>query len=199
MRKALDEVEGISELETFTEKLRIEYLKVKELLHACNSSWDEVYLKMSSMTFENYVKGVKRIPKDAPLYIKEAKDKAKDIRDKAKKSLEEIIQSSFYKSTDNIKEEIKYLYPIVKSISNTIIKFDEEYSKKKREKGIIEFNDIEHFALKILTQRDENGKILTDEFGNSIPSDIALSFYINYIHLLHKFHIFLGIFQALLV
>ena len=176
MRKALDEVEGISELETFTEKLRIEYLKVKELLHACNSSWDEVYLKMSSMTFENYVKGVKRIPKDAPLYIKEAKDKAKDIRDKAKKSLEDIIQSSFYKSTDNIKEEIKYLYPIVKSISNTIIKFDEEYSKKKREKGIIDFNDIEHFALKILTQRDENGKILTDEFENSIPSDVALAY-----------------------
>lgn len=39
---------------------------------------------MSSMSFENYVKGVKRIPKDAPEYIKEAKDKAKSIRDKAK-------------------------------------------------------------------------------------------------------------------
>ena len=176
MRKALEEVEDILELETFTEKLRNEYLKIKELLDACNSSWDEVYLKMSSMTFENYVKGVKRIPKDAPMYIKEAKDKAKSIRDKAKKSLEDIIQSSFYKSTDNIKEEIKYLYPIVKSISDTIIKFDEEYSKRKREKGIIDFNDIEHFALKILTQRDNNGDILTDEFGNAMPSDIALAY-----------------------
>ena len=176
MKKALEEVEDILELETFTDKLRTEYLKVKDLLKACNTSWNETYTRMSSMTFENYVKGVKRIPKDAPIYIKEAKDKAKSIRDKAKKSLEDIIQSSFYKDTESIIEEIKYLYPIVKSISSTIIKFEEEYSKRKREKGIIDFNDIEHFALKILTQRDENGKILTDEFGNSIPSEIALAY-----------------------
>ena len=176
MKKALEEVEDILELETFTAKLKIEYLKVKDLLKACNTSWDEVYEKMSSMNFENYAKGVKRIPKDAPIYIKEAKDKAKSIRDKAKKSLEDIIQSSFYKDTENIVEEIKYLYPIVKAISSTIVKFEEEYSKRKREKGIIDFNDIEHFALKILTQRDEDGKILTDEFENSIPSDIALAY-----------------------
>ncbi|MFR3071934.1 MAG: hypothetical protein ACLTK8_03865 [Paeniclostridium sp.] len=39
------------------------------------------------MTFENYAKGVKRIPKDAPSYIKEEKDKAKKIRDNAKNLL----------------------------------------------------------------------------------------------------------------
>ena len=176
MKKALEEVEDIIELETFTDKLKLEYLRVKDLLNACNTSWDEAYRAMSSMCFENYVKGVKRIPKDAPIYIKEAKDKAKSIRDKAKKSLEDIIQSSFYKDSDSIKEEIKYLYPIVKSISSTIVKFEEEYSKRKREKGIIDFNDIEHFALRILTERDEDGKILTDEHGNSIPSDVALAY-----------------------
>ena len=176
MKKALEEVEGIEELETFTEKLKIEYLKVKDLLKACNTSWDEAYSKMSSMSFENYVKGVKRIPKDAPEYIKEAKDKAKSIRDKAKKSLEDIIQSSFYKNSESIKEEIQYLYPIVKSISETIIKFEKEYSKRKREKGIIDFGDIEHFALSILTEKDEDGNILTDEYGNAIPSDVALMY-----------------------
>ena len=35
----------------------------------------------------------------------------------------------------------------------------ELYSARKREKGIIDFNDIEHFALEILTKKDENENI----------------------------------------
>ena len=34
---------------------------------------------------------------------------------------------------------------------------DEEFMKKKRERNIIDFNDIEHYALKILVKKDENG------------------------------------------
>ncbi len=168
MEKALKEVESIEELETFAEKLSIEYKKIVDISQACNQSWNEAYKKMASMSFENYVKGVKRIPKDAPSYIKELKEKAKTMRDKTKKSLENIVNATFNKDNDSIKEEIKYLYNIVKPISNIVLRFEEEYSNKKREKGIIDFNDIEHFALNILTNLDEK--------GNIIPSDIAVGY-----------------------
>ena len=36
MKKALKEVEDIIELETFTDKLKLEYLRIKDLLNACN-------------------------------------------------------------------------------------------------------------------------------------------------------------------
>ncbi|MFN1885947.1 helicase-exonuclease AddAB subunit AddA [Clostridioides difficile] len=104
--------------------------------------------------------------KDAPSYIKESKEKAKTIRDKTKKSLESIVSATFNKDNDSIREEIKYLYNIVKPISSVVLRFEEEYSNKKREKGIIDFNDIEHFALNILTDVDEK--------GNIVPSDIAV-------------------------
>ncbi|HBG5344005.1 TPA: helicase-exonuclease AddAB subunit AddA [Clostridioides difficile] len=168
MERALKEVESIEELETFAEKLAIEYKKIVDISQACNESWDETYKKMASMSFENYVKGVKRIPKDAPSYIKESKEKAKTIRDKTKKSLESMVNATFNKDNDSIKEEIKYLYNIVKPISNIVLRFEEEYSNKKREKGIIDFNDIEHFALNILTNIDEK--------GNIVPSDIAVGY-----------------------
>ncbi|HBF4284432.1 helicase-exonuclease AddAB subunit AddA [Clostridioides difficile] len=168
MEKALKEVESIEELETFAEKLSVEYKKIADISQACNKSWDEAYKKMASMSFENYVKGVKRISKDAPSYIKESKEKAKTIRDKTKKSLESIVSATFNKDNDSIREEIKYLYNIVKPISNVVLRFEEEYSNKKREKGIIDFNDIEHFALNILTDVDEK--------GNIIPSDIAVGY-----------------------
>ncbi|WP_394869863.1 helicase-exonuclease AddAB subunit AddA [Clostridioides difficile] len=168
MERALKEVESIEELETFAEKLSVEYKKIADISQACNKSWDEAYKKMASMSFENYVKGVKRISKDAPSYIKESKEKAKAIRDKTKKFLESIVSATFNKDNDSIREEIKYLYNIVKPISNVVLRFEEEYSNKKREKGIIDFNDIEHFALNILTDVDEK--------GNIIPSDIAVGY-----------------------
>ncbi|WP_131082771.1 helicase-exonuclease AddAB subunit AddA, partial [Clostridioides difficile] len=168
MERALKEVESIEELATFAEKLSVEYKKIADISQACNKSWDEAYKKMASMSFENYVKGVKRISKDAPSYIKESKEKAKTIRDKTKKSLESIVSATFNKDNDSIREEIKYLYNIVKPISSVVLRFEEEYSNKKREKGIIDFNDIEHFALNILTDVDEK--------GNIVPSDIAVGY-----------------------
>ncbi|WP_461199972.1 ATP-dependent nuclease subunit A [Clostridioides difficile] len=168
MERVLKEVESIEELETFAEKLSVEYKKIADISQACNKSWDEAYKKMASMSFENYVKGVKRISKDAPSYIKESKEKAKTIRDKTKKSLESIVSATFNKDNDSIREEIKYLYNIVKPISSVVLRFEEEYSNKKREKGIIDFNDIEHFALNILTDVDEK--------GNIVPSDIAVGY-----------------------
>lgn len=176
LKKAIEDVEDIDELVTFTDKLKIEYKKMSEILKACDISWTEAYDKISSMQFENYAKGVKRIPKDAPYYIKEEKDKAKKIRDNAKKSIEKIRASVFNKPYEDLNEEIKFLYPVVKSISDVVLMFEEIYSQKKREKGIIDFNDIEHFALDILTEKDENGEFLFDENGKNIPSDIALEY-----------------------
>ena len=174
--KAIEDVYGIDELVTFTDKLKIEYEKIKEILYACDTSWSDAYKQISSMTFENYAKGVKRIPKDAPSYIKEEKDKAKKIRDNAKKSIEKIKTSVFNKNYDDLKDEIKFLYPIVKSLSDVVLMFEQIYSQKKRDKGIIDFNDIEHFALQILTETDENGDFVFDKEGKNIPSDIALEY-----------------------
>lgn len=165
MRKAIDYVDGIEELESYKEKLNIEYSKIVDIVKACDEGWDSAYNYMSNMQFENFAKGVKRLSKDAPDYIKQARENAKNIRDKNKKSLESIIGATFYKNDSQVYNEIKYLYPVVKSISDLIINFEKRYQEKKREKGIIDFNDIEHFALAILTDTDEN--------GNQIPSDAA--------------------------
>ncbi len=67
-----------------------------------------------------------------------------------------------------LNKEIEMLYPIVNSLSKILKRFIDLYSERKREKGIIDFNDIEHFALAILTKEDEN--------GNINPSDVALEY-----------------------
>ena len=166
--KALEMVDGIEELETFADKLKIEYKMIKNLLDSCDEGWEDAYRASINLEFENYAKGVKRIPKGAEEYIKDAKDKAKKIRDDAKKSLESIQSSTFNKNVSALNKEIEMLYPIVNSLSKILKRFIDLYSERKREKGIIDFNDIEHFALAILTKEDEN--------GNINPSDVALEY-----------------------
>lgn len=168
MKDILGEIEGIEELQTYVDKFKSDYNGINRILKACKVSWDEAYSKISSMKFENYSKGIKRIPKDAPDYIKNAKDKADDVRTKVKKSVEKIKNSIFNRDKEDIKNEIKYLYKVVKSISDVTLKFEQTYQNNKREKGIIDFNDIEHFALKILVDKDENKK--------DKPSDIAITY-----------------------
>ncbi|MDR0879483.1 MAG: UvrD-helicase domain-containing protein [Clostridioides sp.] len=195
MKSAIDLVHGTYELETFEQKLIAEYEGVYEIYKLCcegkdlndeskfttsspttdvereygesddeKTVWSEVYSRFRNFEFENYRKGVKNVSKDA-VDAKLLKEKAKAIRDKAKKSIEDIIKSSFNKDEEMIKNEMKIIYNLVRPISDVVIKFDERYSDKKREKSIIDFGDIEHFALRILTRRDEDGNLVSSEIA----------------------------------
>jgi ATP-dependent helicase/nuclease subunit A len=90
--------------------------------------------------------------------------KAKDLRDAAKEIYVEARSKILNAiSEDNIKI-IRRLYPLMKELANLVIEFKDIFDKKKRERGIIDFNDQEHFALEILRDKENKNK----------PSSIAL-------------------------
>ncbi len=98
---------------------------------------------------------------------KNIKDRVRGYRDEYKK-LYQNISKGFIKATSS--ENIEYMqkvYPLMKELSNIVIVFHEKFKKKKKEKGIIDFNDQEHLALEILTAIDEDGK--------AMPSNVALA------------------------
>ncbi|WP_251861252.1 helicase-exonuclease AddAB subunit AddA [Clostridium sp. Marseille-Q2269] len=99
---------------------------------------------------------------------KEAKEKVKKLRDKVKKKILELKHILHSYENEFIKNEFIFLYPYMKALSDLTILFDKKYEAKKRERDLIDFNDIEHLCLAILTDKDENGDI--------IPSDIALDY-----------------------
>ena len=76
---------------------------------AMKNAWNDTFMAMSSIEFENYTKGVKRLPKDTPDYITDIKKRADDIRKNAKKTVQDMVSSIFRKENDDIKEEIKEL------------------------------------------------------------------------------------------
>ena len=86
------------------------------------------------------------------------KDDAKKIRDSVKDQYSSIKELIPYDS-ENACEDIKYMHGILKKLQDIIIEFSEKFYQKKREKNIIDFNDMEHLALKVLVKKDEDGNI----------------------------------------
>ncbi|WP_125152016.1 helicase-exonuclease AddAB subunit AddA [Clostridium rectalis] len=99
--------------------------------------------------------------------LRDIKDKALNIRKKVKEKIEKI-KENIVAGTENIGLRLSDLYPRMKCLSKLVMEFNKRYSQKKREKNIIDFNDIEHFALEILTD--------FDNYENVIPSSIAIEF-----------------------
>lgn len=62
--------------------------------------------------------------------------------------------------------DIGQTYPVIKALVNLVTTFMEDYKEAKAEKNIIDFNDIEHYALNIL--------VTDNEEGEKIPSSAAI-------------------------
>ena len=63
-------------------------------------------------------------------------------------------------------ESIQGAYPYVKKLSEIILDFGERFSKKKKERNILDFNDLEHLCLKILIDHDEDNNIIPSQVAN---------------------------------
>ena len=104
---------------------------------------------------------------DSAVYVKtirdDAKTKFKDIKD-------------LYCYTDkNIEEEIELMYGFVKTICTLVLDFKNTFSAKKKSENILDFNDLEHFAIKVLEENDDlreylksfYTEILVDEYQDT--------------------------------
>ena len=89
---------------------------------------------------------------------------AKDLRDAAKEIYVEVRSKILNATSEESIKITRKLYPLMKELANLVIEFKDIFDKKKMERGIIDFNDQEHFALEILRHKEDKNK----------PSSIAL-------------------------
>jgi len=80
----------------------------------------------------------------------ELKQEVKDLRDESKKLIGNIQKVIFARSPEEYIEDLQELYPYMQYLSRLIAGFTEEFTAKKLERGILDFNDLEHYALAVL-------------------------------------------------
>ncbi|WP_242866874.1 helicase-exonuclease AddAB subunit AddA [Clostridium coskatii] len=159
IERELTIIQRIEGLEHYADTFKKDYENIKELLLL--NSWEELKEKFLQLSFDKL--STKRVKDE----VKEVKERAKNVRDEVKKKLNSIKEDIFLGS-DNMYKNMQEVYPMMKCLASLVIEFDKSYSLKKRERGILDFSDIEHFCLEILTDRDEE--------GNIVPSEAALEY-----------------------
>ncbi|MBQ3413768.1 MAG: UvrD-helicase domain-containing protein [Clostridia bacterium] len=131
-------------------------IKMLEMLDANLENWDKAFKMYKLFSFSDWSR--KRVQS-------EEKDEAKNIRDNIKKKFKNKLDKIFVCESKQANEDIYEMYLKIKDLEQLIIEFETEFSKKKREKNLVDFNDIEHFALQILLREDSEGKLCTTEIA----------------------------------
>lgn len=98
---------------------------------------------------------------------KEKREIVKSMRGMVKECLTSIKETYFFVSPEQTLADLAASAPAVGMLIDLTKQFMEALAAKKQEKNIIDFSDMEHFALQILLKEEE---------GESIPSKTAHSF-----------------------
>ncbi len=152
-----------SELEKYWQIINDD-IEQLEMLKMNLDSWDKAYSISSNIKFKTWVT-------DKKITI-EAKDIAKIARDGVKNSIKKITDKILIFNSIEANEDINNMYNILKKLEKIILEFGEKFEKRKKEKNIVDFSDIEHFALKILL-KEENGKYVPTEIAKKYQEKFA--------------------------
>lgn len=91
------------------------------------------------------------------------KDMVKGIRDGMKDTIKDIQKNFFQILPENIVDDMKVCKEVVEELVDLTLAFKERLDAAKRDKNLIDFSDMEHFALQILLKKDEEGNLIQSE------------------------------------
>ena len=159
------------ELDKFSQTISQDIEKLKQIQFLIENKeneeglWNKAYILSNELSFDRW-------PTDKKCTL-DLKQEAKDIRDNVKESINNITKKIFTYNSEEASRDIYSMYDTLWNIKDLINEFEENFNNKKKEKNIIDFHDIEHFALKILLKEDENGNYITTDVANKIKEQYA--------------------------
>lgn len=97
--------------------------------------------------------------KKDPAASEQKKEAFKAGRDRFKEILKALKERYFYGDSREILQELAVCREPVEELIDLTLEFMDAFAQKKRQKNLVDFSDMEHFALEILVRRGEDGNI----------------------------------------
>ncbi len=140
---------------------------LEELIRASEKGPGILYEQLHSSSFQ----ALKRAGKATNKHLQERVQKE---RKAGRTLLERLEKNLLNKHPDEYRKDLNYLYPYMQYLCELVLKFSALYRQKKNEKNILDFNDLEHYALEILQDkaaaeeyRKKYQHIFVDEYQDS--------------------------------
>ena len=151
-----------------------EVLELKESLK--DKEYDEIGEALAVFSFAT-LKGKSDCEESEKKYIQ-------DLRKAYKDKFDDLHEKYFYQPLKDFYEDMRETAPVVSKVIDLVEDFYESFAKAKRERLIIDFSDMEHFAVKLLVDeyhddgsyeisdvardyRDYYKEVMVDEYQDS--------------------------------
>ena len=154
LNRGLEIASGIGGPEQYRENL-IADLELIEQLRSTND-YQKLYDLFTYSSFSRL--SAKKSDCDPAL-----KEVVKAIRDEVKKNIADLKKFLFLISPEDTFEDMKQCEGVVKELVSLTLAYKERLDAAKRDKNIVDFSDMEHFALQILLEKDEEGNLIQRE------------------------------------
>ena len=130
---------------------------------AKKKTYKELYEALTHVEWEK----LKRISKKDEV-DPELQEEVKKIRKDMKDVVEDIRKKYFYQSVDGMFEDLQNTKDDMCTLIDLAIKFYERFQEKKMEKKVMDFNDLEHYALNILIAGHDGDRVTYSEVANEL-------------------------------
>lgn len=157
-------------IESLIPKCCLEIETLEKAIDIFNTkSYDEAAAFIREIKFQTY-----RTSKDENDSYGEIKDQVSALRDRGKEILKKLIGQFMLRSLDEYVEDMNQTCNDARLLYSLVEEFNSLYREKKKIKGLMDFNDIEHFALSVLSHeeaaleyRNKFDAIFIDEYQDS--------------------------------
>lgn len=147
------------------------------LVNLLGSGLDHFYHELKDVKHKRLGRVSKEVDEDL-------KEKVKGLRDQGKDIIKNIREDILTKSPEAYIQDLNELYPFMEYLYKLVSEFDDGYGEKKVDRGIVDFNDLEHYALAILENeqpakeyKEKYEYIFVDEYQDSnIVQETILGF-----------------------
>ncbi len=127
-----------------------------------NGGWDELRGALQNVSWQRLgsLRG----------YDGTAGPRAKEIRDGYKKTVSDLAKKQFFASEQDFRDDVAMLAPLAEDLFSLTMEFDRRYSDKKRENLLLDYADLEHFTLGLLTEKDGAGRYIPTAAAREISA-----------------------------
>ena len=118
-----------------------------------------------SIGFSGYEKGFEgiafgRLPSKKDTSVSaEKRELVKGMRSRVKEALEKATDRYFFMPFVSALADLEKGSPMIGTLTELALEFGRRFADKKQEKNVLDFGDIEHYALQIILEKTENGYV----------------------------------------
>ncbi len=150
--------------------LQEDLLLLDDLIQACAINWDKLYRQFNAAVFSKLASCKKGVADE------DLKKNAQKLRNIAKDRVQKMQRRYFNRPAEQLLNELRQMTPLLGTLAELVEQFAEHYRQAKKERGVVDFSDLEHYALQVLQETPGAAcdAVATGD-SNAVDSGIAVA------------------------